>query len=126
MKYLGVDYGSKRVGLAVSDHTESFALPLRVISDFIFMEDVADIVVDICMMENIDEIVIGESRDFSGNENEIMNEIKPFVHELKTRLDLPVRFHPEFLTSLEAERLQGKNDMHDASAAALILKYANK
>ena len=51
-----------------------------------------------------------------------MKEIIPFVEILKSRLNLPVHMHPEFLTSQEAERLQGKNDMHDASAAAIILK----
>ena len=50
-----------------------------------------------------------------------MTEIKPFVENLK-KLGLSVHLHPEFLTSAEAERLQGKNHMHDASAAALILK----
>ena len=54
--------------------------------------------------------------------NEIMKKISPFVKDLEEKLGLPVHMHPEFLTSMEAERLQGKNDMHDASAAALILK----
>ena len=122
MKYLGIDYGEKRVGLAVSDVSESFAMPLSVISDFVVMDDVIDEIVEICREENIDEIIVGESRDFSQKENKIMNEIKPFVKELKEKSNLPVHFHPEFLTSAEAERIQGKNRMHDASAAALILK----
>ena len=51
-----------------------------------------------------------------------MKEITPFVKKLEDSLGLPIHMYPEFLTSQEAERLQGKNDMHDASAAALILK----
>ena len=50
-----------------------------------------------------------------------MGEIRLFIKNLET-LGIPIYTHPEFMTSLEAERLQGKNDMHDASAAALILK----
>ena len=122
MKYLGIDYGKKNVGLAVSDQSESFTLPLKVISDFIFIKDLALEVIEICKQENIDEIVVGESKDFSQKDNEIMKEIKLFVNELKKRLNMPVHLHPEFLTSQEAKRLQGKNNMHDASAAALILK----
>ena len=114
MKYLGVDYGSKRVGLAVSDFSESFAMPLKVISDFASLEDLLDEVERICKDEDIDEIVVGESKDFSQKDNKIMKEIKLFAKKLKEKLKI--------LTSQEAKRLQGKNEMHDASAAALILK----
>ena len=115
MRYLGIDYGSKRVGLAISDDSSSFALPLKV------LENSKDLIYDIsyiCKEQNINEIVIGESRDFSQKENEIMREIRPFVKNLEEKTGLPVHMHPEFMTSQEAERLQGKNDMHDASAGA--------
>ena len=122
MKYLGVDYGAKRVGLAVSDFSESFAMPLKVIEYFVHYEDVLEEVLRICKEENIDEIVVGESKNFSQKENKIMTEIKDFVSELKKESGLPVHFHPEFLTSQEAKRLQGDNNKNDASAAAIILK----
>ena len=51
-----------------------------------------------------------------------MKKILSFKKELEDNLKLPVILHPEFMTSAEAERLQGKNDMIDASAASLILK----
>ena len=51
-----------------------------------------------------------------------MKDIVPFAKSLETELRIPVYMHPEFMTSQEAERIQGKNSMHDASAAALILK----
>ena len=122
MKYLGIDYGAKRVGFATSDPTESFAFPLSVFSEFDRLEDVTSEVVNICKKEKIDEIVIGESKDFSGNENKIMEEVKPLVKELKEKLKIPVHLHPEFLTSMEADQIQGKTSMRDASAAAIILK----
>ncbi len=122
MKYLGIDYGVKRVGFAVSDPSESFALPLQVFSLHLSMKDVADEAERICKTENIDEIVVGESKDFSGKDNKIMEEIKLFKKEIEERLKIPVHFHPEFLTSMEADQLQGKSKMRDASAAALILK----
>jgi len=119
MRYLGIDYGAKRVGVAVSDESGNFAFPLVVLEN---SENMFSELVKICSENKIDEIVIGESKDYSGKENEIMKEIIPFVQMLKKDLGLPIHMQPEFLTSVEAERLQGKNDMHDASAAALILK----
>ena len=119
MKYLGIDYGSKRIGLAMSDPLESFALPFSVISN---SEDLLDEIEKICNEQKVESVVVGESRDFSQKENQIMEEIKPFVKSLGERLGLPVHLHPEFMTSQEAQQLQGKNEMHDASAAAIILK----
>ncbi len=119
MKYLGIDYGEKRVGVSISDEFNRIAFPLKVInnSDKIIFD-----IIKICEENKIGEIVVGESKDYKGTDNEIMKEINLFVDELKKNLELPVSFHPEFMTSMEAERLQGKNEMLDASAAAIILK----
>ncbi len=119
MKYLGIDFGSKRVGLAVSDEAGDFVYPLIVVEK---TDDLVLKISEICKEKNIGEIVIGESKNFEMQENEIMKEVTPFVEKLKSELNLPVHLHPEFLSSMEAERLQGKNDMLDASAAAIILK----
>lgn len=119
MKYLGIDYGLKRVGLAVSDEVHGFAFPLAV------LDNTETLIVDlnkICQENNISEIVVGESKNFNQEANEIMKQINPFVESLKSSTGLPVHLHPEFLSSMEAERLQGNNAMHDASAAAIILK----
>jgi|SRR3989344_1403324 len=119
MRYLGIDFGTKRVGIATSDDSGTMAFPLEVLDN---TEDLLEKIAKIAENKKIEEIVVGESKDFSGKDNEVMGEIKFFVERLKEKLHLPIRFHPEFLTSAEAERLQGKNDMLDASAAALILK----
>jgi len=119
MRYLGIDFGSKRIGLAISDESESFAMPLQIVEN---SEDMISVICNICKDKDIDTIVVGESKDFSMRENEIMKEITPFVEKIKKQSGLPVIMHPEFMTSAEAEHLQGKNNMLDASAAALILK----
>ena len=119
MKYLGIDYGSKRVGLSISDESESFAMPLCVISN---TKELVEEISRICVEQSIGTIVVGESKDYAGRQNEIMREITPFVSSLVDKLDIPIHMHPEFLTSLEAKQLQGDNEMNDASAAALILK----
>ncbi len=119
MKYLGIDYGAKNVGVAVSDDSLMFAFPLVVISN---SKDLVSDIVKICEENSITNIIVGDSKDFSQNENEIMKDIKAFVEKLKEEIDIPVDLHPEFMTSTEAERIQGDNSMRDASAAALILK----
>lgn len=119
MKYLGIDYGSKRVGVAISDESLIFSFPLTVLDT---SDNLLDEIKKICDENKIEVIVVGESRDFSFNENDIMKEVHPFISKLKETIGLPVYLHPEFMTSQEAERLQGKNEMTDASAAALILK----
>jgi putative Holliday junction resolvase len=127
MKYLGVDYGSKRIGLAISEPNGSFAFPLSVISDFNSPKEASQRVLEIIKKEKIEEVVVGDSKDFSGNENKIMGEIKVFVEELKKEASLPVHMHPEVLSSMEADQIQGKTSMRDASAAAIILKsYLDK
>ena len=119
MRYLGIDYGEKRVGLALSDERGDFSYPLSVIQN---SDNLAEEIIEVCKEKNVENIVVGESKDFDQKENPIMKKVHALVEILKTKTGLPVHFHPEFLSSIEAEHLQGHNDMHDASAAALILK----
>jgi putative holliday junction resolvase len=119
MRYLGIDYGEKRVGLALSDEQGDFSYPLSVIQN---SDNLVSEIKDICKENNVGTIVIGESKNFNQEENPIMKSVKVLKSNLEKETVLPVKLHPEFMTSLEAERLQGHNDMHDASAAALILK----
>ena len=124
MKYLGIDYGIKRVGLATSDPDGKVAFPLDVLSND---KRLILRIKQACASEKIESVVIGESKDFGGKNNSIMKDAKEFVKTLKKSLDLPIHWEPEFLTSAEAERLQGKHGMLDASAAAIILKsYLDK
>ncbi len=118
MRTLGIDFGSKRVGIALSDESGDFALPYGVIEN---NEHLIREIRELCTINNVGEVVVGDSKDFKGEDNTIMEQVIPFVEKLKEVLALPVELHPEFMTSNQAERLQGKNDMLDASAAALIL-----
>lgn len=119
MRFLGIDFGEKRVGLAVSDEEGRVAFPHSVIlNDKNILDEIERIVKE----RNIEKIVIGESKDFKGKPNEIMFEIEKFKKELKEKTKLPIYFEPEFMTSVQAEKITGKNEMTDASAAAIILQ----
>jgi putative holliday junction resolvase len=118
MRYLGIDYGSKRVGVAISDPEKKFAFPLIVLEN---NSELLENIVELCRDNSVEALIIGESLDYNQKENEIMKEIKQFVQKIKEKINISVHMHPEFLTSMEAERIQGKNRFHDASAAAIIL-----
>ncbi len=118
MRILGIDYGSKRIGIAVSDDAEQFALPVSVVTN----SDVAlSEIVEIAREHAVQEMVIGESRNYKGEPNSIFLDSLAFKNLLESK-GYAVYFEPEFMTSVNAERFQGKNELHDASAAALILQ----
>ena len=136
MKYLGIDYGSKRVGLALSDESGMLAFPYKILKNDMTL---VEMIHNICGEENISAIVLGESHDLSGEPNKIMGSIEEFKRNIETELDLPVYFQKEFMTSIEARGRVGKERNNarqvqkekqgavDASAAALILqRYLDK
>ena len=118
MRLLGIDYGSKRVGIALSDEAGEFAIPLVVLNN---SKNLLNEVVDTAKKNLVKEIVMGESKDYKGKTNTILPESLNFKMDLEKE-GFTVHLEPEFMTSANAERFQGKNDMLDASAAALILQ----
>lgn len=118
MRLLGIDYGSKRIGIAQSDEAGQFAMPLIVLNN---SKNLLDEVIKIANEKGVKEIVMGESKNYKGEANTILPESLNFKVNLESR-GYKVHLEPEFMTSANAERFQGKNDMLDASAAALILQ----
>lgn len=123
-RFLGIDYGTKRIGIAISDENRSIAFPKEIISnDKKMFEKIAQII----KKENISEIVIGESVNFKGKPNLVAKDIEFFISELKKKFKLPIHKQKEFLTSVEARRYRTKSGHVDASASALILqRYLDK
>jgi putative Holliday junction resolvase len=131
MKYLGIDYGSKRVGIALSDDNGMMAFPKITLSnDLSLIQSIHAM----CKKEEISAIVIGESHDLSGKPNKIMGSIEEFKRNLEAEIDTPIYFQKEFMTTVEARGREGKEmnnarkisqdkkSQVDASAAALILQ----
>ncbi len=124
MKRMGIDYGSKRVGIALSDDGGTMAFPKTVLPAG---PDLVPTLEKMIRAEKVEEIVLGESKDFSQNENPIMIEVHAFKVQIEKAASIPVHFEPELMTSREAQHIQGNNDMNDASAAAIILQsYINR
>ena len=136
MRFLGIDYGTKRIGVAISDENGTLAFPKEIVENNLnTFERLGDIIKE----EKIKEIVVGESVDFSGKLNVLSGRIEVFILELKEKFNLPVNKQKEFLTSVEARKAgsskkdynpsqahskikQIKSGRVDASAAALILQ----
>jgi len=136
MRHLGIDYGSKRVGIAISDENGMMAFPYKILPNNM---ELVDTIHNICGVEEIGAIVLGESHDLSGQPNKIMGSIEEFKRNLEVELELPIYFQKEFMTTVEARGRAGKEINNakkvgkaaqlaaDASAAALILgRYLEK
>ena len=125
MRYLGIDYGKKRIGVALSDPEGKLAFPHSVLpSDNHALDSLAKIIES----EGVKVVIVGESRDYQGRPNKIQKEIDEFVKKLEAReMDFEVYFEPEFMTSAEAALIQGKHKLLDAGAATIILQsYLDK
>jgi putative Holliday junction resolvase len=106
MRFLGIDYGTKRIGAAVSDENGTLAFPKEIIpNDANTFRNIADII----KKENITEVVVGESVDFSGKLNALSGRIEVFILELREKFNLPVHKQKEFLTSVEARKSKNAN-----------------
>ena len=123
MRLLGIDYGTRRVGIAFSDTEQRLAFPYAVFfNDAELIEKIQKLVEE----KEFEGIVIGESRNFQQQENKVMVKVREFLEQLKEKIPLSVYFEPEFLTTAEAEHFE-KPGMRDASAAAIILQsYLDK
>jgi putative Holliday junction resolvase len=135
-RFLGIDFGTKRIGIAVSDENHTLAFAKEIVPND---ERTFEALGAILERENVREIVVGESVDFSGKLNALSARIDVFILELEEKFGLPVRKQKEFLTSVEARRSKSgkqgaqKGQAHskvkqiksgrvDAAAAALILQ----
>lgn len=132
MKYLGIDYGTKRIGVAQSDESGTIAFPLSVVDAG---PGAVGAVAQLAKENRIEKIVMGESKNFNNQPNVVMGDIEQFKKSLAEATGLPVEYEPEFMTSAQALR-QGQDkrgeggksaENLDASAAALILQgYLDK
>lgn len=115
---MGIDFGSKKVGIALTDASGTMAFPHSVLkNDKTLLKTVCNLI----EQEGVAEVVIGHSRNKDGSDNEIQTAIVAFMTELTLQLGIPINLENEFYSTQEAMRIQGKTDMTDAAAAAIIL-----
>lgn len=129
--YLAIDYGKKRIGLAIG---QKYPRGIGVLDgsrdEHLVVEDISDI----CHEEDVEKIILGFPERHHGEAGTLSSEIKHFSHALHKKTNLPVVFEPEAFTSTEAEeylkeysKKRGEKGKVDELAAVLILEqYINK
>ncbi len=124
MRCLGIDYGRRRIGLALSDPTLLIASPLVIIENRGIKKTVLQIL-DIMQKNDVGQIVVGLPLHVNGDESELSREARQFGGVF-TALGYPVEFVDERYTSFEAESLIGDNPQSkkliEKVAASIILK----
>ena len=129
MKFLAIDYGIKRAGIAVSDSEGRFAFPrctLHRKTKAQFFEELLQLIAK----EQADGVVVGLPLHTDGSECLTTKQVRHFVESLKRRTTLPIFWMNEVLSSCEAEtELQGMRvhpmrmkQIIDQHAAVLILE----
>ena len=135
MRLLGVDFGERRIGFAISDISRTVARPLYTINVAEQLVDQVRVVVqEVDQLMAADDgligIVVGFPRALGGESNDQTKRVMAFSEALRTRISLPVVMQDERLTSHEAESLLAVQEKDwrrrktrlDAVAAAVILQ----
>jgi len=118
MKVLGIDYGEKRIGLAVSDESQTFARELAILSPKEFWEQLDELIKD----NDISTIVLGWPLNMSGEETKKTKEVEMFKVQVESSTKLPVKVVDERLTSKMAESVSSSKKDLDSLAAQILLQ----
>jgi putative Holliday junction resolvase len=135
MRLLGIDYGARRIGLALSDASATLATPWRSVAARgrtpAIAAGLVKIIVELQSVEDgLAAVVIGLPRRLDGQPNEQTQSVRALVAEIAQRSDIPLILQDERLTSREAESRLAVRDRNwrsrkskiDAAAAAIILQ----
>ncbi len=135
MRVLGIDYGARRIGLALSDATATLASPWRLVRRppseaetlRVMIREITTLVAD---DDGLEAVVVGWPRRLDGSPTDQTPIVQAFATALKSRLDIPVILQDERLSSHEAESRLARREADwrkrkaklDAAAAAVILQ----
>ena len=122
--FLGIDYGIKRIGLALGDNTEKVARAFKIIHQLKELEDIVP-------AKNVNAFVVGWPLQPDGTEGETCQKVKLFCNRLIEKFELPIYFVDERLSSKKSEeylrdtlfmRADKRKDILDAESARVILQ----
>ncbi len=128
-RLLAIDYGEKRIGLAMTDPMQIFAKPYTMISNVSF-DETADQLEKLISEKSIGRIIVGIPWSLDGNITVKTQETLDFLDRLASRLEIPVVGSDERYTTSEANELlkemgydwKKSRTMIDSLSACLILK----
>ena len=132
MRVLGIDFGERRIGLALSDPTATLASPLETMTRRVGKRPPLSRLEEVAIAHEVEQLVVGLPLNLQGQETPWCEEVRRMGDALAARLSLPVDYVDERMTSVRAERgirsqglPKGKREEKgrvDAAAAALILQ----
>lgn len=134
MKAMGIDFGLKRIGIALSDATKFLATPFQTYHRKDLEQDL-NYFTNLIKSQQVDEIVCGLPMNMQGEEQEIAHLTREFMNNLLTRVQVKVVFEDERLSSVMAEEMlsvterdwKKRKEKLDMVAASIILQdYLDK
>jgi putative Holliday junction resolvase len=121
-RVLGIDYGEKRIGLAISDESQTIARELMIVSPKKFWQEINQLI----NTQQISKIVLGWPLNMSGQMTDKTREVESFQSQLVAETGLPVAIADERLSSQMAGQILGsKKDLDSLSAQILLQNYLN-
>lgn len=124
MRFMGVDWGRVRVGVALSDETGLIVRPLATVRADA-RATAAQEVVKLAGRESAAELVVGLPLNMDGSEGESARGARAFAEVLKGLTPLPVSLWDERMSSLEADRLAPDTDRDQAAACVMLQSFLN-
>ena len=131
-RVLAIDYGERRLGVALSDPTATFAQPLTTLVRRPGKRPPIQAILDLCAEHGVSALVVGLPLTLAGGDSDWTREVREFAARLAARAALPVALVDERLSSVAAQRAvrsvglrkqaRRQRERVDASAAALILQ----
>ena len=131
-RILAVDFGERRVGLAISDPSATIAQPLTVLTRRAGKRAPVQTIADLIAEHDVSHVVIGLPLTLEGADSEWTQEVRMFGEKLAARAGVGVSFADERMTSVAAERAvrslglkrraREQKERIDAAAAVLILQ----
>ena len=123
MRILGIDYGEKRIGLAISDESKTLAREISILSPKDFFKTAGQIIED----HEVSKIVLGWPLNMSGEKTEKTREVESFKLKVESLTGLSVEIIDERLSSQMTNSLPGGERNKDSLAAQIILQnYLNR
>ena len=128
-RLIGVDMGSKRVGLSISDENRKIAIPLKTVN-YENIQILADELKKIVNENNIKVIVFGNPKNMDGTEGSSSQSVKDKVKIISEKIKIPIFMWDERLSTVGAFNLSSQLDVNvtkrvkniDENAAAFILQ----
>lgn len=122
-KLMGLDLGTKTIGVAISDALRYSATPLETVKRSKFTAD-AERLITIAQEQSIAGIVLGLPLNMDGSEGPRAQSTRAFARNLSAKLDLPLAFWDERLSTSAVERTLLEADTSRAKRAEVVDKLA--